>query len=154
VASFLADGSVFEHRFTPFPVGARRTALLAVLAGACRSPQSPSPATTGAANLASKPGARSRLLRASSRAASAAASRDNATALVTELTQARLVRVNKVTDEVERGWPSAGTARLTAAATLALRHGIVFSDGQPFTADDVVFTFAAIYDRKTGSLPG
>jgi peptide/nickel transport system substrate-binding protein len=25
----------------------------------------------------------------------------------------------------------------------------VFSDGQPFTADDVVFTFAAVYDEKT-----
>jgi len=71
---------------------------------------------------------------------------------VTELTQARLVRVNKVTDEVEpwlaESWDRSADGRVY---TLALRHGVVFSDGQPFTADDVVFTFEAIYDKKTGS---
>ena len=71
---------------------------------------------------------------------------------MTELTQARLVRVNKVTDEVEpwlaERWDRSADGR---RYTLALRHGVVFSDGQPFTADDVVFTFTAIYDRKTGS---
>src|SRR5205823_13182721 len=29
---------------------------------------------------------------------------------------------------------------------------LTFSDGHPFTADDVVFAFAAVYDEKTGSI--
>jgi peptide/nickel transport system substrate-binding protein len=136
-----------------FPSAVACTALLAVLAGACRSPQSANPATTGAASLAPKPGGTLTVSsRIEPRSFSRLASRDNATALVTELTQARLVRVNKVTDEVEpwlaERWDRSSDGR---RYTLALRHGVVFSDGQPFTADDVVFTFAAIYDKKTGS---
>ena len=35
---------------------------------------------------------------------------------------------------------------------LELRHGIKFSDGQPFDADDVVFTFEAILDEQVHSV--
>jgi peptide/nickel transport system substrate-binding protein len=35
---------------------------------------------------------------------------------------------------------------------LELRHGIKFSDGHPFDADDVVFTFQAILDEKVHSV--
>ncbi|MBA3805586.1 MAG: ABC transporter substrate-binding protein, partial [Acidobacteria bacterium] len=34
---------------------------------------------------------------------------------------------------------------------LTLRDGLRFSDGHPLTADDVLFTFRAIYDERTGS---
>ncbi|HWW87551.1 MAG TPA: ABC transporter substrate-binding protein, partial [Vicinamibacterales bacterium] len=35
--------------------------------------------------------------------------------------------------------------------SLTLRQGVTFSDGQPFTAADVVFSFEAVYDPKSGS---
>ncbi len=35
--------------------------------------------------------------------------------------------------------------------TLELRQGIRFSDGQPFDADDVLFTFQVVYDEKLHS---
>src|SRR5439155_23992247 len=34
---------------------------------------------------------------------------------------------------------------------LKLRPTVVFSDGQPFTAEDVLFSFADVYADKTGS---
>ena len=34
---------------------------------------------------------------------------------------------------------------------LTLRDGLQFSDGQPLTADDVLFTFNALYDERTAS---
>ena len=78
--------------------------------------------------------------------------RDSATDLLTNLTQAKLVRINKVTQEVEpwlaESWTRSDDAR---RYTLKLRPDVVFSDGTPFTSADVVFTFKAIYDEKTGS---
>ncbi|MEX2982821.1 ABC transporter substrate-binding protein [Streptomyces sp. C36] len=35
--------------------------------------------------------------------------------------------------------------------TFALRHGVKFSDGEPFTAKDVVFTYRTILDEKTNN---
>ncbi|MEE6269902.1 ABC transporter substrate-binding protein [Streptomyces diastatochromogenes] len=35
--------------------------------------------------------------------------------------------------------------------TFTLRPGVKFSDGKPFTADDVVFTYATILDEKTNN---
>lgn len=35
---------------------------------------------------------------------------------------------------------------------LTLRDGLKFSDGHPLTAEDVVFTFRAIYDERVGSI--
>ena len=35
---------------------------------------------------------------------------------------------------------------------MKLRPGVVYSDGAPFTADDVVFSFEAVYDEKVGSV--
>jgi peptide/nickel transport system substrate-binding protein len=67
--------------------------------------------------------------------------------LMALLTQARLVRVNRVTDALEPAlaerWESAADGR---THTLHLRKGIRFSDGAPFTADDVLFSFAVAYD--------
>ena len=80
------------------------------------------------------------------------AARDSTTDLVAGFTHAKLVRINQVTQDVEpwlaESWTRSDDGR---RYTLKLRPGVVFSDGQPFTAADVVFTFKAIYDEKTGS---
>jgi peptide/nickel transport system substrate-binding protein len=81
------------------------------------------------------------------------AAQDTTTSLVSSLTQARLVRVNQATQAVEPAlaerWTSSDDGR---RVTLALRQGVSFSDGHPFTADDVLFSFEAAYDEKNGSL--
>jgi peptide/nickel transport system substrate-binding protein len=79
-------------------------------------------------------------------------SRDAATDLVSTLTQARLIRVNKETQELEpwlaESWIADQPGRVY---TVKLRAGVEFSDGTPFTADDVLFAFQAAYDRRVAS---
>ena len=62
------------------------------------------------------------------------------------------MRINRVTQELEpwlaERWTLAGDGR---TYTLQLRSGVRFSDGHPFSADDVVFSFAAAYDARTAS---
>jgi peptide/nickel transport system substrate-binding protein len=75
-----------------------------------------------------------------------------ATEIVSLLTQGRLVRIDRVTQELEpwlaERW-EVSADHLTF--TLTLREGLVWSDGTPFTSGDVVFTFAALYDPRTQS---
>ncbi|HKV99084.1 MAG TPA: ABC transporter substrate-binding protein [Vicinamibacterales bacterium] len=69
------------------------------------------------------------------------------------LTQATLVRLNHVSGELEP-WLAASWTSSSADGrvwTLKLRPGLVFSDGAPFTAADVQFTFQALYDKKVAS---
>jgi peptide/nickel transport system substrate-binding protein len=77
---------------------------------------------------------------------------DANTYLVTLLTQAKLVRVNRVTEEVEpwlaEAWSRSGDG---LSYTLRLRAGLRFSDGHPLTADDVLFTFRVVYDERASS---
>jgi peptide/nickel transport system substrate-binding protein len=71
---------------------------------------------------------------------------------VTVLTQAPLVRVNPVTNEIEPRLATSWTASPDQLTwTLRLREGVVFSDGAPFTAEDVAFTFDALNDPKLAS---
>jgi peptide/nickel transport system substrate-binding protein len=83
------------------------------------------------------------------------AARDSSTDLVSTLTQARLVRINKQTQEVEpwlaESWQASADGR---RITLKLRPDIVFSDRHPFGADDVVFSFAAAYDKRAATVLG
>jgi peptide/nickel transport system substrate-binding protein len=78
---------------------------------------------------------------------------DGSTDLVTFLTQARLVRVNRATPEMAiepwlaESWTQSDD-RLRYV--VKLRPNLTFADGHPFTADDVVFSFAAAYDPKAG----
>ena len=76
---------------------------------------------------------------------------DSGTVLVSALTQAKLVRVNQVSQDVEpwlaESWTSSEDGR---RFTMKLRDA-AFSDGTPFTAADVVFTFAALYDEKANN---
>ena len=72
--------------------------------------------------------------------------------LVALLTQAKLVRINRVTWELEP-WLAESWTRSDDGLhyTVKLRPNITFSDGQPFTSDDVAFSLAAVYDDKTAS---
>jgi peptide/nickel transport system substrate-binding protein len=83
------------------------------------------------------------------------AGRDSVLEIVTCLTQARLVRIDRRTQELQpwlaRSW-TASPDGLTY--TLQLREGVRFSDGAPFTSADVLFAFRAIYDQRTGSALG
>lgn len=78
---------------------------------------------------------------------------DASTDLVTHLTQAKLVRVNRATQDLEPWladrWVRSADGR---EYTITLRDGLVFSDGRPLTADDVLFSFRAAYDRSAGSV--
>ena len=81
------------------------------------------------------------------------AARDTTTNLFTNLTQAKLIRVNQATQIVEpqlaESWTTSDEGR---RVTISLRKGVLFSDGHPFTADDVLFAFESAYDEKSGSL--
>lgn len=75
-----------------------------------------------------------------------------ATELFSMLTQGKLVRINRTTQEVEpwlaESWTTSDDGR---TFTLTLREGLTWSDGTPFTSADVVFTFEALYDPRTNS---
>lgn len=79
--------------------------------------------------------------------------RDATTEIVALLTQAKLVRINRATQDVEP-WLAQSWTRSDDGLryTVKLRPGVVYSDGAPFTADDVVFSFDAVYDEKVGSV--
>ena len=80
------------------------------------------------------------------------AGRDFASTVVIGLTQARLLRVNRATQQVEPWLAESYTCSPDAlSCTLKLRPGVTFSDGAPFTSADVLFSFQAAYDGKTGS---
>jgi peptide/nickel transport system substrate-binding protein len=76
---------------------------------------------------------------------------DLATRLIAQLTQSSLIRVNQVTQEVEPWLAERWETTDGLHYTIHLRRGVTFSDGMPFTAADVVFTFQALYDPRVGS---
>lgn len=71
---------------------------------------------------------------------------------VLRLIHGRLVRINGVTLATEaslaRSWKLTPDGR---SCTVELRRGVRFSDGQPFDADDVLFSFEVYLDPKLGS---
>jgi peptide/nickel transport system substrate-binding protein len=73
------------------------------------------------------------------------------THLVTYLTHARLVRINRLTQDVEPWLAERWTTDDGRRYVLQLREGVRFSDGHPFTAADVVFSFDAVYHASTAS---
>jgi len=77
---------------------------------------------------------------------------DSNSALVAHLTQAGLVRINRTDDVVEpwlaESWVADADRR---TFTLTLRQDVTFSDGQPFSSADVLFSFEAVYDERVGS---
>ena len=77
---------------------------------------------------------------------------DTTSAAIATLTLARLIRINPLTRQIEpwlaERWETTDQLRYI----LHLRAGVQFSDGTPFTAADVVFTFKALYDPKAESI--
>ena len=66
--------------------------------------------------------------------------------------QADLVHINRATQKTEPALASSWKLSKDGRSfTVKLRRGIRFSDGQPFTADDVVFSFRAYLDDKVHS---
>lgn len=65
---------------------------------------------------------------------------------------ADLIHINRVTQKTEpalaSSWKISPDGR---RFILKLRHGVRFSDGQPFNADDVLFTFKVYLDEKVHS---
>ena len=78
--------------------------------------------------------------------------RDFASGVIAMLTHARLLRINRATQQLEP-WLAEkyGCTPDGLTCTLSLRRGVRFSDGQPFTSADVLFSFQALYDEKTAS---
>jgi peptide/nickel transport system substrate-binding protein len=122
-------------------------AFLAVAAASVRQLRPHAPAGDSAVNdtlFAS--------LRAEPRSFNRYVARDLSTSVLTFLMHDSLVRINRVTSEIEPAlaerWellPDGRTYRLH------LRGGVRFSDGTPFSAEDVAFSFRAIYDPSVNS---
>jgi peptide/nickel transport system substrate-binding protein len=72
--------------------------------------------------------------------------------VITRLTQATLVRLNRATGQIEphlaREW-TVSPDGLTW--TFSLEEGVTFSDGTPLTSADVLFSFRALYDPQVKS---
>jgi peptide/nickel transport system substrate-binding protein len=73
------------------------------------------------------------------------------TDIVAMLTQSRLVRINRSTHELEPALASSWRASDDGLEYALQLREASFSDGHPFTADDVLFSFAAAYDERTAS---
>jgi peptide/nickel transport system substrate-binding protein len=75
-----------------------------------------------------------------------------ATEIFSMLTQGKLVRVNRETQELEPWLAERWTASPDGRTfTITLREGVVWSDKTPFTSADVLFSFDAAYDPKSAS---
>jgi peptide/nickel transport system substrate-binding protein len=126
--------------------------VLIVLAGAIgallwwgRAPLSPPPTApptqAARATLRNEPRSFNRLVTA-----------DQETLAVSWLINAPLVtlepRTFDLTPALAESWTRSSDGRQW---TVRLRQGVRFSDGSPFTAADVLFTFEAIYDERTAS---
>src|SRR5579864_9018538 len=92
-------------------------------------------------------------IRAEPRSFNRYVARDLTTTVITYLTQSALVRVNRMTNQLEpelaERWELLADHR---TYRISLVPGVRFSDGTPFSAEDVAFSFQAIYDPLTASV--
>lgn len=66
--------------------------------------------------------------------------------------QADLIHINRATQKTESALAKSWTVSKDGTVfTLKLRRGVRFSDGQPFDADDVVFSFKVYLDEQVHS---
>ena len=119
-----------------------------------RSVTAPAGRSLGEASLTPKHGGQLvASIRAVPRSFNRLVAREQTAELLSLLTQGRLVRINRATYDVEpwlaEKWESAPDGR---SYTLHLRPGVTWSDGQPFTSADVLFTLQAVFDPKTESV--
>ena len=126
------------------PIGAAAAAILlgvAVLAG-CGGQDD---AARSAAVVAS--------LRAEPRSFNRYAARDLTSEVISQLTHAALVKIDRVTQEVRPELAESWTLLPDRQSyRLALRRDARFSDGAPFTSADVVFSFQALYDERAATV--
>jgi peptide/nickel transport system substrate-binding protein len=124
---------------------------IAFSVSACRS--TTPPATHSSTSAVPRGGELLISVRTDPRSFNRHAARDTTTDLVSNLTQAKLVRINPATQAVEpylaESWTVADQGR---RYVISLKRDVFFSDGQPFTADDVVFGFQTAYDERSGSV--
>jgi peptide/nickel transport system substrate-binding protein len=92
------------------------------------------------------------VLRAEPRTLNPVIAVDNPSKEILRQTIGDLVHINRETQRTEpalaKSWTLSADGR---RFTLALREGVRFSDGDPFDADDVVFTFQVYLDPKVAS---
>ena len=77
---------------------------------------------------------------------------DNTVEAISQLLDGKLARIDRITGELQP-WLA---ERWTESAdhltfTLTLRDGLKWSDGRPFSAADVLFSFQAVYDERLNS---
>lgn len=116
-------------------------AILAIGVTACSATAPSGPDRPLVATIRSEPQSFNRLL-----------ATDRVSHVLSLLLHGRLVRINLATQEVEpwlaERWHAADDG---LEWTLELRRDVRFSDGTPFTAADVVFSFAAVYAESVSS---
>jgi len=127
---------------------------IGIMAGAaCRSNTPPASTTAaGATTAVPRGGELLASVRTDPRSFNRHGAQDSTTNLVSNLTQAKLVRINQATQAIEpflaERWTMADEG---TRLTISLKRDVLFSDGHPFTADDVLFAFEVAYDEKSGS---
>ncbi len=140
-------------------VAARRTALRGVVAlalwtAAAAPAQEPAaPELLTVAGPAGRPGGRLVVaLRAEPNTLNPALAVNNPSLTVIRRLTADLVHIDRETQQTAVALATSWSASADGKSfTLELRQGLRFSDGEPFDADDVVFTFEVFQDEKLGS---
>jgi peptide/nickel transport system substrate-binding protein len=119
--------------------------ICALAVSACQSPAPSTPATSAGSGVP-RGGDLVLSIRTEPRTFNSLTVPDTTTEVVASLLQAKLVRINRVTDDIEP-WLAESWARSDDGLryTIKLRPNVTFSDGQPLTSSDVVFSLAAAY---------
>jgi peptide/nickel transport system substrate-binding protein len=156
--SIEAVSSPLRHH-RPAARGARRLALgaIAILiaaagAAGCKARDPASSAPAGTPSAPARGGELVASVHTDPKSFNRFLQRDSTTDLVTTLTHGKLVRLNRVTQDIDP-WLAESWTRAAGGLsyTLKLRPNVTFSDGHAFTADDVLFSFEAAYDKGVGS---
>jgi peptide/nickel transport system substrate-binding protein len=137
------------RRFVPIAVLAIVAAVVTYFAVLARPPDSPGRSSAASAGSG---GHLVAATRSEPRTFNRLVARDSPSQLVSLLLNDRLVRLNHATLDVEPALAERWTMSPDGlTCTMQLRRGVTFSDGEPFTAADVAFTFEALYDEKVSS---
>ncbi len=131
--------------------------VVAALGGALllvrRTPGAAPPALRAVPDLPARGGSLTASLRSEPASYNRFVDQSAAGEVLSLLTQAPLVRIDRTTDRLEpwlaESWTRSDDGR---TYTLRLRQGLTFSDGRPFSSADVVFSFAALYDARVNAV--